>query len=225
MMERGPERDINKYLLQSSEDEIKRIALELHEGVAQTLFSVYTGIQFLETSTEDVKMKNYVREMAEVLERTIQEIRYLSVELHPPTLSTIGFFPALQSYLKLYTSTFGIVVDIEQAGEEIPLPVNHRIGLFRVCQEALANIAKYADSAKIKLQLNWEHHRVQILIQDFGIGFDVDAHIESHGLAAMAERMKLIGGDCIITSQLGKGTTIRLELGFASNVNREGEKV
>ncbi|MGG0719344.1 ATP-binding protein [Robertmurraya massiliosenegalensis] len=224
MMESVPKKDINRYLLQSSEDEIKRIALDLHEGVGQTLYSVYTGIQFLESSTEDAKMKNYIREMAEVLERTIQEVRYLSVELHPPTLSTIGLFPALQSYLKLYTSTFGIVVEAEQKGEELPLPVSHRIGLFRVCQEALANIAKYADSDKIKIQLIWEHHRIQIMIEDFGIGFDVKAHLHSHGLAAMGERMKLIGGECIISSELGKGTMIRLDLGVPSDVRREEER-
>lgn len=224
MMEPLPKKDINRYLLQSSEDEIKRIALELHEGVGQTLYSVYSGIQFLETNTEDTKMKNYMREMAEVLERTIQEIRYLSVELHPPTLSTIGLFPALQSYLKLYTSTFGIVVEIEQKGEEIPLPVSHRIGLFRVCQEALANIAKYADSDKIKIQLSWEQNRIQIIIEDFGIGFDVNAQLHSHGLAAMGERMKLIGGECIISSELGKGTMIKLELRLPSDFRQEEER-
>lgn len=214
-MDRLPkEKEISSYIIQSSEEEIKRIALELHEGVGQTLYSVYTGIQFLETHTEDSEIKNYIHEMGEILEKTIQEIRFLSVELHPPTLTTLGFLPALKSYLKLYTSTYGIMVEIEQKGNEFPLPENHRVTLFRVCQEALGNIAKYADSLQVKVKLSWNSDALQIIIQDFGIGFDLRKNIHKPGLAAMVERMNIIGGDCQISSTIGVGTTINLAIPY-----------
>lgn len=212
-MDRLPEKkEVSKYIIQSSEDEIKRIAIELHEGVGQTLYSVYTGLQFMEESTKEREMKNYIHEMGEILEKTIQEIRFLSVELHPPTLSTLGFFPALKSYLKLYTSTYGILVELNQDGKEYALPETHRITLFRVCQEALGNIAKYADTLQVKIDINWSTHLFQIVIKDFGIGFEVENKLHNPGLAAMKERMKLIGGDCVIDSILGKGTTVKLDL-------------
>ena len=212
-MDRLPEKkEVSKYIIQSSEDEIKRIAIELHEGVGQTLYSVYTGLQFMEESTKEREMKNYIHEMGEILEKTIQEIRFLSVELHPPTLSTLGFFPALKSYLKLYTSTYGILVELNQDGKEYTLPESHRITLFRVCQEALGNIAKYADTLQVKIDINWSTHLFQIVIKDFGIGFEVENKLHNPGLAAMKERMKLIGGDCVIDSILGKGTTVKLDL-------------
>jgi signal transduction histidine kinase len=212
-MGRLPEKDeISTYIIKSSEDEIKRIALELHEGVGQTLYSVYTGIQFLESNTVDQDMKSYIHEMAEVLEKTIQEIRFLSVELHPPTLTSLGFFPALKSFLKLYTSTYGILVEIQQEGEELLLSENQRITLFRVCQEALGNIAKYADTLEVKIDVLWKVDTLSIVIQDYGVGFDVERNMHKPGLAAMIERMNLIGGDCVITSSKSEGSTIKLIL-------------
>lgn len=214
-MEHLPKKkEINTYMIQSFEEEIKRIALELHEGVGQTLYSVYMGIQFLEASTAEGELKNYAHEMAEILEKTIQEIRFLSVELHPPTLTTLGLLPALKSYLNLFTSTYGILVDIKEDGQEIPLLEHHRITLFRVCQEALGNIAKYADSLQVKIQLIWESEGCKISIQDFGIGFDVEQNIHKPGLAAMIERMHIIGGDCHISSTVGVGTTILLVIPY-----------
>ncbi|RTR27177.1 sensor histidine kinase [Robertmurraya yapensis] len=212
-MERLPEKkEISNYIIQSSEDEIKRIAFELHEGVGQTLYSVFTGMQLLEANMTDHESKHHVHEMNEILEKTIQEIRFLSVELHPPTLSSLGFLPALKSYLNLYKATYGILVEVEQVGQEILLPERHRIMLFRVCQEALGNIAKYADTHQVHIKLEWEKHGVAIVICDEGIGFDVEKNRHKPGLAVMYERMKLIGGNCVITSTLGKGTTIQLEL-------------
>ena len=99
-MEKRPENHISSYIIQTQEEEIKRIALELHEGVGQTLYSLFTGLQMIESSIEKPAVKNYVKEMEQVLEKTIQEIRLLSVELHPPTLATLGLVPADQKLFK-----------------------------------------------------------------------------------------------------------------------------
>ena len=161
---------ISSYIIQSQEQEIKRIALELHEGVGQTLYSLYTGMQFIENAIDQPEMKKYVEDMTHVLEKTIQEVRLLAVELHPPTLITLGFLSALKSYLTIYTSTYGIEVDFEFSGNEVQLSEKENITLFRVCQEALANIALYADTSKAKLTVNWDPDRLLIIITDFGRG-------------------------------------------------------
>jgi len=217
-LESLPSRDqISSYIIQSQEEEIKRIALELHEGVGQTLYSVFTGFQFLELSIEGDSLKGYIHEMSELLEKTIQEVRLLAVELHPPTLTTLGFIPALKSYIKLYTSTYGILVDFNNNGIENHLPEHQRITLFRVCQEALGNIAKYADSLHIEISASWKPDYLEVLIKDFGKGFDVEKEIQqSTGLAAMIERMKIIGGICSITSVIGEGSVIKLSLPLQS---------
>ena len=87
------------------------------------------------------------------------------------------------------------------------------ITLFRVCQEALANIALYADTSKAKLTVNWQPDRLLIVIKDFGRGFDVDGALsKASGLSAIIERMHLIDGECMISSQINEGTTIEISL-------------
>ncbi|WP_394579320.1 histidine kinase [Cytobacillus firmus] len=213
-METQPaKKNISSYIIQSQEDEIKRIALELHEGVGQTLYSLYTGMQFIQTAVDQPEMKDYIGDMAQMMEKTIQEIRLLAVELHPPALGTLGLLPALKSYLKLYTSTYGIIVDLQFEGKEVQIRERERITLFRVCQEALANIARYADTMSAGIILRWEPGKLSITIQDKGKGFDVDAAMRnSAGIAAMMERMLLINGRCVISSKIGEGTSIDITL-------------
>ncbi|WP_066306239.1 sensor histidine kinase [Bacillus sp. FJAT-29814] len=203
---------INSYIIESQEEEIKRIALELHEGVGQNLYSILTGLQFIESGTQEPVMKNYVREMEMLIEKTIQEIRLLSVELHPPALTTLGLLPAMKSYIKLYTSTFGILVELESDGIEKQVPEKDRIAVFRVCQEALMNIAKYADTSNVKINLFWQRNELKITIDDFGKGFQPMDHRDSSGLAAMKERMLLAGGQCVISSKIGEGTSVEISL-------------
>jgi signal transduction histidine kinase len=203
---------ISSYIIDSQEEEIKRIALELHEGVGQNLYSILTGLQFVESGTTEPAMKNYVREMELLIEKTIQEIRLLSVELHPPALSTLGLLPAMKSYIKLYTSTFGILVDLKSDGIEQRIPEKDRITVFRVCQEALMNIAKYADTSDVKINFFWQENQLIITIDDFGKGFHPEEHEQSSGLTVMKERMLLTGGQCLISSKIGEGTSIKISL-------------
>ncbi|SMQ65448.1 two-component system, NarL family, sensor histidine kinase NreB [Bacillus sp. OV166] len=212
---------ISSYIIHSQEEEIKRIALELHEGVGQNLYSILTGLQFIESGAKEPHMKSYVREMSQLIEKTIQEIRLLSVELHPPTLTTLGLLPAMKSYIKLYTSTFGIQVDLDSTDEEKWISEKNRITVFRVCQEALANIAKYADTSNVKMNFIWSEQELKISIYDFGRGFQQDENNfinPSSGIAGMKERMLLTGGQCTISSKIGEGTSIVLALPL---VNRD----
>ncbi|MGX6444789.1 sensor histidine kinase [Neobacillus sp. K501] len=206
---------LNNYMIQSMEEEIKRIALDLHEGVGQNLYSILTGLQFVESSADQPDIKDYLHEMTQLIEKTIQEIRLLSVELHPPTLTTLGLWPAMKSYIKLYTSTFGIMVDLKATGAEKQISEQESIAVFRVCQEALANIAKYADTSHINIYFLWEEDELKISIFDFGKGFQPEEIENNHralGIAAMKERMLLTGGQCVISSKIGEGTSIEISL-------------
>ena len=214
-MENIPANEVSSYIIKSQEEEMKRVALELHEGVGQTLYSIYTGLQVIETGVPQPAMKKYVNDMAELLEKTIQEIRFFSVELYPPTLTSLGLVAALKNYVKLYISTFGIEVDVKCHGKEVTLPEHKKIILFRVCQEALANIAKYADTSNAKITFFWTDQDVTIEIIDYGQGFSLQEKEDvSFGLASMKERMKIVEGNCKITSEIGKGTTVQIHLKF-----------
>ncbi|MEH7252768.1 ATP-binding protein [Neobacillus niacini] len=206
---------IRSYIIQAQEEEIKRISLELHEGVGQNLYSIYTGLQLVESGLGQHHLKNYLHEMTQLIEKTITEIRLLSVELHPPALTTLGLVPALKSYLKLYTSTFGVQVELETTGVEKQLPEQSSVAVFRVCQEALTNIAKHADTSDVKMSLLWNEAELKISIVDFGGGFaadEIEMNTVSLGIAAMKERMLLTGGHCLISSKIGGGTSVEISL-------------
>lgn len=206
------------YIIQSQEEELKRISALLHEGINQNLYSINTGLRFLETGIEEPVLKQYVKEMSELVNRTIQEIRLLSVELYPATITTLGITAALKSYMKLYMTTFGIMVDMFSTGEETIIEEHRSMAIFRVCQEALFNIAKYADVSEAALRFTWEKDKVIIEIEDKGKGFNLQQVTDRHnlkGIAAMKQRMAFAEGECDIFSREGEGTlvTITLPLG------------
>ncbi|MDM5212865.1 sensor histidine kinase [Peribacillus sp. NJ4] len=205
--------NLSSYIIQTHEEEIKRIAMELHEGVGQSLSSLFSGMQLIESAIEQPAMKSYAGDMNQLLEKAIQEIRLLAVELHPPTLTTLGLISAIKSYIKLYTSTYGLEVELENHGIESQISDRESITLFRVCQEALVNIARYADTTKACMIFKWEKSRLLVLIKDSGKGFEVEAAMNKlSGLAAMCERMHLIGGNCTIVSKIDDGTSIEISL-------------
>jgi signal transduction histidine kinase len=206
---------IRSYIIQLQEEEIKRISQELHEGVGQNLYSILTGLQVVESGLSQPHLKGYLHEMTQLIEKTIQEIRLLSVELHPPALTTLGLLPAIKSYIKLYTSTFGVLVDLESIGVEKEIPEQKSVAVYRVCQEALANIAKHADTSNVKMSLFWNEKELKITIVDYGGGFvlgEMEMNSVTLGIAAMKERMLLTGGQCVISSKIGEGTSVEISL-------------
>ncbi|MBM7554191.1 sensor histidine kinase [Thalassobacillus pellis] len=201
------------YIIQSQEDEIKRIALELHEGINQNLYSLYTGLGYLESGIKEPHMKSYAKEMASLMERTIQEVRLLSVGLYPNTITTLGLEAAIKSYAKLFTDTFGVLIAIKSSGRERTMAEQRSMTVFRVCQEALINIAKYADASSAEIQFTWKEKSLKIEIKDAGKGFNLESGIERFtGIAAMKERMLIAGGQFYISSEEGKGTTVTITL-------------
>ncbi|MBB6454031.1 two-component system sensor histidine kinase NreB [Salirhabdus euzebyi] len=205
----------SNYIIQSQEEEIKRIALELHEGISQNLYSLSTGMEFLQSAMEDPALKQYANEMTELMKRTIQEVRLLSVELYPTTIDTLGLISAIKSYIKLFTSSFGIVVDLQTTGREMEISEGKSLAIFRSCQEALINIAKYADTSDAKLTILWGLNTLTIHIEDEGKGFELEEENSRNsfkGIAAMKQRMTNVGGECMLHSEIGRGTKVTLQL-------------
>jgi two-component system, NarL family, sensor histidine kinase NreB len=214
-MEREMINQASNYIIQSQEEEIKRIALELHEGVSQNLYSISTGLDFLQSVMNQPELKEMAQGLAHTLNRTLQEVRLLAVELYPTTLASLGLTAALKSYIKLYTSTFGIIVHIDSEGKDCAISESKSLAIFRSCQEALINIAKYADVTTAILRITWQEGYLKIMIEDKGKGFDfLEAMKENRlmGISAIKQRMKIANGDMKVSSEIGKGTKITLEL-------------
>lgn len=206
---------VTSYIIQAQEEELKRIAHELHEGIAQTLYSTVTGLGVIEGVLDNQELKHYTHDMINQLTRTINELRWLSTELYPPSLDSMGLVSALKAYMKVYTSTYGIQINIQSSGAERRLPLFQEITLLRVCQEVLNNSAKYADTSSIQISFTWKEEELVVRIQDFGIGFDLQKTLENKellGIPGMKRRMELINGEFEIASEIGNGTVVTLTL-------------
>jgi PAS domain S-box-containing protein len=212
-------RALSSQLLTAQEIERKRIAMELHDGIGQIL----TAIKFKVESILQERGKGKVRAKEKSLEaiipmvkESVEEVRRMQMDLRPSTLDDLGILATLgwlcREYQKFY-SHIRIQKEIGLQESEVSTPL--RTVIYRVTQEAMNNIAKHSKADLIHLSLGRRDDRIELLIKDNGIGFDLEEIFSPErsqgglGLSSMKERAELSGGTFTIESTQGKGTTIR----------------
>ena len=139
----------------------------------------------------------------------------MAVELRPSVLDDLGLIAALKSYIKAYGDTFGIQINFNYTGEKKRLPSIMETALYRIAQEALTNIAKYADTDRVDLSMFKNDQEFILKVKDYGKGFSIDevTHKEKGiGLYSMEERAAMLNGTFHITSQIGSGTEIEVRI-------------
>jgi len=208
-------RHLSSQLLIAQEEERKRIAGELHDGLGSYL----TAIRFaLETARKQLARGKADPACLDVpiseMERLIQEVRRIWMDLRPSVLDSFGLIAALEWFLKQYgLNCPGIVIDGRFDIEEKDVSEDLKIVVFRIVQEAFNNIAKHSGSDRAMLCLACKNKVIELFIEDNGSGFlpeDV-ASSDSRkgiGLTSMRERAKLSGGKLNIESTPGRGTKI-----------------
>ncbi len=157
------------------------------------------------------------QEMAASLDQLVENVRRLSRDLTPTFLQDLGLAAALQRLIKEFAQRHQIQVDCDlppDLGQMLPREA--RINIYRIIQESLTNIGKYARAARVTIKVTPEPGRISFRLADDGQGFDVP-EAESReltrrglGLAAMKERARMLGGTLEINSQKGQGTEILL---------------
>ncbi|MDX1377795.1 MAG: sensor histidine kinase, partial [Anaerolineales bacterium] len=193
--------------------ERNRLARELHDSVAQTLYGLTlqaeAAARELKTEQTD-KAAEQLREIRDSAQQSLQETRLLIFELRPPILEQEGLVAALRARLESVESRSGLKTQI-QLQELNQLPAKVEAGLYGISNEALNNILKHAHATSIIVSLKKEVERVVLEIQDNGVGFDVNAMSGGMGLSGMRERAEQFGGKLQIQSD-EQGTTIRVEV-------------
>ena len=210
-------RQLQEYAGQAEElataKERNRLARELHDSVAQTLYGLTlqaeAAARELNNGQTD-KAAEQLREIRDSAQQTLQETRLLIFELRPPILEQEGLIAALRNRLESVESRSGLKVQI-QLQEVDQLPAEVEAGLYGISNEALNNILKHARATSIKVSLRKDSDKVVLEIQDNGVGFDVDAASGGMGLNGMKERAEQFGGELQIQSGTS-GTTIKVEV-------------
>ena len=189
------------------EEERKRISRELHDGVGQGLFSLLIRIDRMLDKKPDPELEALRRDVTFIME----DIRSLARELRPSALDDLGLVPAIKVYIENFSRHFGIGVKFHSELKR-RLGVAAETAAYRIVQEALTNLGKYADVSCAEVTIRDQGGEVLVEIRDEGAGFDRARAGKGVGLFSMEERARSVGGRLAIESEPGKGTTVRLVL-------------
>jgi signal transduction histidine kinase len=212
-------RGLSRQLITSQEEERRLIAMELHDGIGQTLsaikFKVETGLEEMKRKDPDECLQLQVP-VVSMVQGAVEEVRRICKNLRPPILDDLGIVVTISWFCREFMKTYvNIRVEKEMLLKEEEVPRDIKISIFRVLQEAFNNIAKYSGTDVVRIVLKKDDHWVTLLIEDNGQGFDVEAALRPKepatgiGLASMKERATLSGGSFEIESAPGKGTRVR----------------
>lgn len=204
------------YLNDARESERKKIAQDLHDGIAQSIYSLMLetrGIKWVPDEKQQEKLKAIDRHFAEVLE----EVRDLAGELRPMSLDEFGLVPALEQFVNRTEEMTGFEIDLTVTGVQASLPEIIRTTVYRVVQEAIANAMKYAGVNQVQLHLDFARF-LTIEIVDDGYGFDPLQKKQGFGLMNMQERIHALAGTFHLLTEPNHGTKIKITVPLEKNV-------
>ena len=203
---------LSHQLVEAQEAERRNIARELHDQVGQSL----TGLKLVLDSTRMLAPENLDAQLAEA-RRAINEllgrVRNLSLDLRPSMLDDLGLLPALRWLIERYQAQTRITVHWWYTNIDRRFPALIETTVYRIVQEALTNVARYAKVPSVELRVMGYPDQLLVQIDDEGVGFDVQARLQSRqsvGLIGMRERIDLLGGSFLIESEPNEGTHLNI---------------
>ena len=219
-------KNLLRQLVGIQEDERRRIARDLHDHLGQQLTALRLNLEALkERCGDDEELCRQLEQTQEVARRLDADVDFLAWELRPAALDDLGLVPALAKFIQEWSQHFRIPAEFHQGGmESVRLAPDIEITIYRIAQEALNNIYKYARAGRANLILERHDSCVALIIEDDGVGFDLNEGTtlapddRGMGLIGMRERAALIGGTLEIETAPGEGTTIfaRIPVFFAA---------
>lgn len=222
---------LSRDLLQVREEERARISRHLHDVVGQTLTAAKFGLDSLASDAESKEMSERLELARQLVARSLQEIRDLSVELRPAVLDDLGLVPAIRWHLeRLREGTDPEIAltaaEADTSGGHLPREVQTQA--FRIVQEAVLNAIRHADATRIEVDVRTTGGELVIEVRDDGRGFEPDRPGDAPpeerqlGLVGMEERASLVSGSLQLTSRRGEGTVVRLRVPVGSGAERSG---
>jgi signal transduction histidine kinase len=202
---------LSARLVRAQEDERRTLARELHDEVGQSLSAIMMEASSARATTDPRDIEDRVSSIALMAEKTLNVVRDMALLLRPSMLDDFGLVPALNWHAREMSKRTGLNVRV--AADEISddLPDEHKTCIYRVVQEALNNAARHANARNLQVIVKNEGPRVVFSVRDDGSGFD-KRFVRGLGMLGMEERVRRLGGELRIDSEMGRGTTISAEL-------------
>jgi signal transduction histidine kinase/ligand-binding sensor domain-containing protein len=211
-------RKLTRRLEEAKEEERKRIARELHDDMGPSLTAVIINLQLLSNGPDKQQTSQRIADTIDLVDRMVERIRDLSLDLRPPLIDELGLVAALSGYLEAQAERTGIDIQLKEGEVSRDLPPELEITAFRVVQEAVTNVIRHAGAKRAMVTIRQQHGRLDLIVSDEGRGFDVGDTMEratagkALGLLGMQERVSMLGGQVAIESTPGEGTTIRASM-------------
>jgi two-component system sensor histidine kinase UhpB len=206
--------------MRAQEEERRRLARDLHDEVNQALTAILLRLEALAQDNPDVNMGE-VTELKRLVNRAMEELLNLARQLRPSALDDHGLMPAVETQLKRFSARTGVEVSLNADGEPNDLPEDVQTAVYRILQEALANIGRHAGATAVSVDIEAGEDTLELIVRDDGAGFDPGALARAGngdgpgaglGLSGMAERARLAGGELDVRSAPGGGTTVTLRV-------------
>ncbi len=219
-------RSLSRRLEVVREEERRRIARELHDqlGVALTclkfdLRQLSQSMSMVDKHSVRVHLQDKIHSMVGPIDNTIGLVQRIVTELRPGVLDDLGLVAALEWLVRDFQQRTGIASAFSTSLEDIEVGREVATAVFRICQEALTNVARHARATEVMISLEQTSRRLLLEVKDNGQGIPAEkvADAQSLGLLGMRERAGQVGGRLIITSRPGEGATLTLSLPKANS--------
>jgi len=211
-------RELSHRLMNVQEIERRQIAHDLHDEIGQSLTAMKLGLREANRVLEPSPSCALLKESLTILDQVIRQVRNLALDLRPSLLDELGLVPALKWYIKRQGERAGWETEYSPVIMDNHIPAEVKITCFRIVQEALTNVARYAEATHVQVSLKRQNDHLVLVIEDNGKGFNVEQAKTrarsgfSIGLLGMEERARLVGGELTITSSPKSGTQLTASL-------------
>ncbi|MCT4621284.1 MAG: sensor histidine kinase [Marinisporobacter sp.] len=215
-------------VIRVQEEERQRVAREIHDGPAQSMANVVIKAEICEKlfDRDMEKAKSQLTELKDIVRGSLKDVRKIIYDLRPMSLDDLGLIPTVQRFILNFEEDAKVDVNFSVNIQNEDIDSITQLSVFRIIQESLNNIRKYAKASMVVIKLETVHNRINLLIIDDGIGFDPQRKLSTNkgesgfGLFIMKERVELLKGKIEIKSNEGKGTRIKVAIPLK---NMEGQ--
>jgi len=203
-----------KAIINATEEERKRIARELHDGIGQQLTGLKLAWNKLLRDISGEKEKKKVEELAVVLDEACSDVREISHRMMPRALGEMGLVAAISDMLAKSLGTGEITYRFEHFRVESRFAEHVELGLYRICQELINNVIKHSEATEVSVQLFLSKAQLVLIIEDNGNGFDLDKNGDGIGLLNIRSRLNTVNGEVNYEPSPNSGTvaTIRIPI-------------
>lgn len=198
--------------LRAQEEERRRLARDLHDEVNQALTAILLRLQAV-SQDAPADVAEELAEVRRLVNQAMDELLRLARELRPTALDDHGLYSAIEGQVRRFSSQTGVAADLRTHGDPAELDPDREIAVFRIAQEALANVARHARASAVEVDLaRMGPSGIELTVRDDGLGFAPGGQTSGLGLNGMAERARLVGGELDIDSRPGSGTAVWLRV-------------